>query len=428
MDKPNCRLWRFRISYSLIYMGLLAIAFLLLPQYYLGIWFVLSALFFTLLYTWDKHISQKTARLKQEITQLNEDNAVIHKELNKSIFEILALFEFTNILGGSVDFHRMLGMMIDTIKRIIEYDGCCLFLVDESRQNVTAAISRGFPEEFENQTIALDHFFAKNVLTSGQAALVEDIYQEINRFPGNYSAATFGRLHSMIILPLLVQNSSIGVLVIAKHEVSGFSYEDLRLLFVISNEAALAIQNKHLYEKVYIASITDGLTGLYNHKYFREQIQMEIQVAKAENQTISLVLMDIDYFKSINDTYGHLIGDMVLQQIAGILKSALPDQFLVARYGGEEFAALLPGVPLNGALKYSEIIRQRLEEHSFISENGIPFKVTLSLGVANYPEHITNDERIVEKLIDLADESLYLAKRSGRNRVCTLPEMTYKIN
>jgi diguanylate cyclase (GGDEF)-like protein len=364
--------------------------------------------------------------LEQKVTQLSEDNEIIHKELNKSIFEILALIEFTNILGGTVDFQRMLGMMVDTIKRIIDYDGCCLFLIDESRHNVSVAISRGLPETFNQQNIPLDQFFAENVLSSGQAVLVEDIYREIDRFPGNYTAETFGGLHSMIILPLLVQNSSLGVLMIAKNVVSGFSYEDLRLLFVISNEAALAIQNKHLYEKVYNASISDGLTGLYNHKYFREQLQTQIQTAKAENRTISLILMDIDYFKTINDTYGHLIGDMVLQQIAVILKSALPDEFLIARYGGEEFAALLPETNLDLAMEYCEIIRSKLEEHSFNSEEGTLFKVTISLGVANYPKHISNEERIVEKLIDLADESLYQAKREGRNRVCTLPEVVLK--
>lgn len=417
------------ISFYLGYLALFIHTNLFFPKNQLLVFLVLSiALLFIVCNFFNKTVTQ-SLRLEQAVTDLKEENRSLNKELNKAIFEILALFEFTNIFGGHEDYHQMLKVMVDTIKRIIKYDGCCLFLCDNSQQQLNIAVSREFPCEITSIRIAVKDFFVKEIFQTGQAVLIENILDEPNRFSEKMPARSFGDLRSFIAVPMIIQNNIIGILTIAKKETAGFSHDDIRLLFIIGNEAALAIQNRHLYEQVYYSSITDGLTGLFNQKYFSEQIGNLFQKARFQNFKLSLALMDIDNFKMINDTYGHLTGDYVLKQIAIILRASLPEEYFVARYGGEEFAILMPKVDLETALQYSECIRHNVEVFSFNSDEGNPFNITVSLGVACYPEHISEGDRLTEELIHLADEYLYSAKNSGRNRVCTnIPEDTISKN
>lgn len=366
-----------------------------------------------------------TAKLKKTILELEMANIELEKtnnsisqELNKSIFELIALFEFTTALGrnDTATFQMAMETMVDTIKRITNYDGCALFICDDLHNQVTTAVSRGFANPIPKE-IPIDQFMAKNSLLSGQALFVEDISAE----PSISKLGVNDNFRSLIAVPLPIQNKVVGVLLITKEKVSGFSREDLRLLFVIANEAALVIQNQHLYEKVYHSSITDGLTGLYNHRHFQEKIRHCFEVFKEEGKPFSLVLLDIDYFKNINDQYGHLVGDQVLKQVGQILHQVLPQDLFIARYGGEEFAILMPNISSDLVSKYTEKIRFSIQNYDFKSETKEQFSITVSLGIANYPEdlnvHDSEVECRVEKIINLADENLYRAKNLGRNQI-----------
>jgi diguanylate cyclase (GGDEF)-like protein len=164
-------------------------------------------------------------------------------------------------------------------------------------------------------------------------------------------------------------------------------------------------------------SITDGLTGLYNIGYFKLLLDAEVNLAK-QNPTkkFSIVMADIDYFKKFNDTYGHQVGDLVLKEVAGVLKNSLRASDVVARYGGEEMIVLLWGSPLKEALIIAEKIRKNIENHIVHDQQKI-YKITVSFGVAAY-----KPEDNIETLIKRADDGLYKAKQSGRNRACCLEE------
>lgn len=160
-------------------------------------------------------------------------------------------------------------------------------------------------------------------------------------------------------------------------------------------------------------SITDGLTGLYNISYFKMLLETEIRLTKFEpGKKFSLIMCDIDHFKSFNDTYGHQIGDLVLKEVANTLNNSVRSSDIVARYGGEEMIILLKGSSLNNALAIAEKIRNNVENHVIRQQDKI-YKVTISLGVSDF--HLTDT---LEKIIKKADEGLYKAKESGRNRVC----------
>lgn len=161
-------------------------------------------------------------------------------------------------------------------------------------------------------------------------------------------------------------------------------------------------------------AITDGLTGLFNYRYFKEQLQQELNRARRHDLYVSLVMIDIDHFKHYNDTNGHPAGDLILREIGRLLKSNIRNIDVAARYGGEEFALVLIETNKASAKIVSEKIRRLIEENVFECEDTQPNgKITISAGVATFPE----DARDFDKFIDLADKRLYLAKQAGRNKI-----------
>ncbi len=166
------------------------------------------------------------------------------------------------------------------------------------------------------------------------------------------------------------------------------------------------------HETIYRMTIVDGLTGVHNKRYLVETLEREIPRARRHGRPLSLVMLDIDHFKRINDTYGHLAGDYVLKELATLVKSRLRPDDVIARYGGEEFGVVLPETPVTGGESIAEDLRRRIEAHTFVFENET-IRVTASMGVAELPEGVD-----VLGFVKAADELLYRAKREGRNRVC----------
>lgn len=166
------------------------------------------------------------------------------------------------------------------------------------------------------------------------------------------------------------------------------------------------------YEEIYRLMTVDGLTELHNKRYFNETLDKEISRSKRYDRTFSLVLFDIDHFKRINDTFGHLAGDAVLRQVGALVKSKVRHTDLPARTGGEEFAVILPEVGVAGAAQLADKLRRAVEESTFRFE-GTVIPVTISLGVAEWSPRMNSADELVKR----ADEKLYEAKRSGRNQV-----------
>ena len=165
-------------------------------------------------------------------------------------------------------------------------------------------------------------------------------------------------------------------------------------------------------EKLYKMCITDGLTGLITHSYFEFLLDKEIERAKRYKNPFSIVMFDVDHFKSFNDTYGHPVGDRVLKAISKTVKDLLRKVDVVARYGGEEFSIILPETDISGAMVISEKLRKAVEMLEFIHE-GHPLKITISMGVAGF----TDDSMLVSDIIKKADDAMYNSKTFGRNRV-----------
>lgn len=354
------------------------------------------------------------------LKDLKNKNQRLNSDLNKAIFDIMALFEFTNVLGNDLRLTQMLELMVDTIKRIHCYDGCCLFFYDEQHQQFSAEVNRDFPEKINKTKLPIKDLPGGSLIKSGQAMFINNINEEFPnlKIKDRNFKELFGEFRSFLLLPLTVERKLIGLLVLAKHEVAAYIQDDLRLLLIISNQVGLAIQNRRLYEQAYYSSITDGLTGIYNHKYFREQLEFQLEKAKEYSFKLSLILIDIDHFKRFNDSYGHQIGDKVLKEVSKVIQECVNSDCLVARYGGEEFVVIIPDASTDAAVTVAEKIRASIEKHDVNTSEYSNLKVTVSLGIATFPDHIKNMSRMVGELIDIADDNLYFAKNAGRNRVC----------
>jgi two-component system, cell cycle response regulator len=166
------------------------------------------------------------------------------------------------------------------------------------------------------------------------------------------------------------------------------------------------------HEEIYRLTTVDGLTQIFNKRYFTENVEREISRAHRYGRALTLTMFDIDNFKAINDSFGHLAGDHVLKQLASVVRTKIRREDVFARYGGEEFAILLPEVPLKAASSTAEKIRKLVEEHAFKFEDDL-IPVTISLGCAT----LTKDLQDTSALIKAADDRLYAAKHAGRNRV-----------
>ncbi|HHM06200.1 MAG TPA: diguanylate cyclase [Gammaproteobacteria bacterium] len=210
-------------------------------------------------------------------------------------------------------------------------------------------------------------------------------------------------------------------------------FEDLNLISAVVARAAdkvrLVVENRVLVEKLKRynqeleavnqvlreLAIRDGLTGLYNHRYFQERLAVEVARSHRGGHQFSLVFLDVDYFKTYNDTHGHPTGDELLRGVSEMLQRWLRKSDLAARYGGEEFVILLPETDKAGARELAERIRREIAEHPFAGRESQPSgRVTVSMGVASYPE----DGRDAREILKRADEVLYQAKHGGRDRVC----------
>jgi PleD family two-component response regulator len=221
--------------------------------------------------------------------------------------------------------------------------------------------------------------------------------------------------------------------------------EEIALASALAEQAAIAIERARLYKRVQEQAITDGLTGLFNHRYFYERLDQEVARARRYGTPVSLLMVDIDDFKAFNDRHGHLAGDSVLRQLAGVLRDELRQSLdIAARYGGEEFAIILPNTPMvpatdaqlemdlagklprlrggeeppppghrGGAEEVAERIRRRISETAFIGHDAAALsRITVSIGVAVFHNKAVS----VEDLVSNADAALYKAKRGGKDR------------
>src|ERR1700680_150669 len=219
---------------------------------------------------------------------------------------------------------------------------------------------------------------------------------------------------SSMCIPLVSFGQTLGVLVLDTPRAGAFNANDTQPLESVADICATAIQNAHYVERVKQLAYLDGLTGIFNRRFFELRIMEEIERARRYGTGMAVIMADIDQFKRLNDEFGHLLGDEVLRQVSSIFHQQLRKIDVVCRYGGEEFGILLTQTSAQYAVSVAEKLRKMVESWQF---PGVPRRVTISAGAAAFPDHGTTRDELVRA----ADTGLYTAKQAGRNRICLAP-------
>jgi diguanylate cyclase (GGDEF)-like protein len=227
-----------------------------------------------------------------------------------------------------------------------------------------------------------------------------------------------GMIRSQLAVPMTSQGKTIGILSAESPDLDSFGERDEHSLAILANSAALALENAFLHQQMEQLTISDELTGIYNYRFFKLRLEDEMRRSVRYGQSLSLIMIDIDWFKRFNDTYGHETGNRLLREIVRVIADCVRDVDILARYGGEEFIIILPQTGQAEAYKIGERIRQRIADSRFeIGPDGKELvKVTVSIGISCYPENGRGENDLVESV----DQALYRAKGAGKNLVCTV--------
>jgi diguanylate cyclase (GGDEF)-like protein len=222
------------------------------------------------------------------------------------------------------------------------------------------------------------------------------------------------RAHSAVAVPLLSRGRAIGVMgLLDGRDGDGFGADDARLAMLLLEPVAVALDSALLLRRSEELSVTDDLTQLYNSRFLNAALRREVERSRRYHTALSLIFLDLDGFKSINDCHGHLCGSRALVEVGAVIRSTVREIDIVARFGGDEFTVILPQTGLDGARVIAARIRERIAATRYLGTHGLEVHVTASLGIATYPEHGVTGEDLVAR----ADQAMYAAKEAGKDRV-----------
>lgn len=341
-------------------------------------------------------------------------NENLLRRLDKSQNEYLHLAESSKALSKTLSFEDVLKVTLDTTHNIAPFDFGAVVMTHPPGQEYEIVALWPANQEMQGMTFSDKHNLIDWVIRKNQSL----VYNDFNRLPKRpiifMRDEKLNNIDSLLIVPLNVQAQTSGAFVLASSHPNFFS-DDLKHIFeIISNQIAVSLENAEMVHKLEQLAVTDGLTGLYNKRFFQGRMEEIVSRAERYEQNLALLMMDIDHFKTINDTYGHPTGDVVLREVSGLLSESMRKIDIVARWGGEEFIVLLDSTDEYDAIQKAEQLRESIADLVFESDLG-DFSVHVSFGIAVFP----NDTRNIEELVEKADAALYQSKKGGRNR-CTM--------
>ena len=343
--------------------------------------------------------------------------SLVNSLLDKQLFESTIINEVNNLAVSIQDYGELIKEILLLINKLISYQIGLIFLIDENENQLwvrtNIQLDREIVEQFQEK-------ITREIKDEVEGYILSPINTNVIFDKDEYYEPeicdSLGEIQSYFSKVLYLRNKCVGLFALADKRPQQFNAEVIYNCNLVLKQGLIVIDNAKLYKKTQELAITDGLTQVYNHRYFHEQMSRETSRTTRYKHELSLIMIDIDHFKHFNDFYGHQAGDIVLKEIAHLLQTKLRDVETVARYGGEEFVIILPETSNENAIQVAERLRKTVEEHEFSIKAKYPGeKITISLGVASFPD----DAKEALELISKADGFLYLAKEKGRNRVCS---------
>ncbi|MBP1624305.1 MAG: response receiver-modulated diguanylate cyclase [Acidobacteria bacterium] len=301
-----------------------------------------------------------------------------------------------------------MSLLIDKILSHVRAEECVLYLLGDGSVTLQRAYSTGNIKDIDLFEQRANSSIIETVWNSGDP-YVNNSYSFELRVP-------FGKesvfIRSILCYPLVRRGEKIGIIELINKIGGAFTREDAALIETMLDPLSVAIRTANRFEDADRLTITDDLTQLYNYRYLMKYLEADVKRCLRYKKKVSLLFIDIDGFKRINDTFGHLAGSQALAEMGQVFKRIVRETDVVGRYGGDEFVIVLPETPLNGALAIAERIRKKVEECEFVAQN-LSIRLTVSLGVANCPKHTLTAEGLIKK----ADAAMYRAKELSKNSI-----------
>ena len=345
----------------------------------------------------------------------------VYSELNQFVIqrrwrEVNAILRQSMLTGLPMQLEAALSMFCDSAAEIVEYESALVYFWEENSEQMSLRALRGSPE-------LPDRLAGGNILNFWTSKFGRPLLVNEGIDPQADLALQSVGARSVLAIPLVVNNRVQGSLQLFSPIAHAYTKEDAQLLWILALVAEGMLSREHANEGLLTFAFTDYLTGLKTRGYFEQQLDLELKRCERKKASLSLLMLDIDFFKPLNDRYGHHVGDQILRDIASLLTKDMREVDTVARYGGEEFVIILPEATALAASRVAQRIRHSVEQARFFAgaANAIEH-LTISIGFAVYPQ----DARFKRDLIVCADAALYDAKSRGRNQVTMYSDVATK--
>ncbi len=328
-----------------------------------------------------------------------------------------ACLEVGKLLTSTLDLRQILEHIMTKVSELIDAQNWSLLLKDEATGDLIFEIMVGVEKELaQGLRIAGTEGIAGHVSRTGEPLFLEDARRD-KRFSRKVDERTGFKTESIVCVPLKNKGNILGVVEIVNvKDLASFQAKDLPVLEILADYAAIAIENARYVSRIHRMSITDEYTGLYNARFLHEKLEEMIREAEQRDEPLAVVFVDVDNFKQIVDTCGHLLGSRVLKEIGETMASCISPEDILVKYGGDEYVILLPGRNRQEARKVVEGILHGVRSTTYLASEPEPVKTTASFGISVYPE----DARTKKEILLGADRALYAVKESTKNGVGTL--------
>ena len=341
--------------------------------------------------------------------------ARLHKAKQHQADQVSVLNQVALAVGSTIELDTLLDLVYQQLSRVISADTYYVTLYNPEEESLDMRILIDDGQRFPPAKVPMGKGLVSWVVQQRQPLLIRHLSQEMDALPVKPVIVGQQRhSESWLGVPIMSGNHLMGILAMASYKPFAFDDQAQTLLDNVAELVALALDNAYHHAQVEEQARRDSLTGVYNHGYLLSRLSEAVKMGRAEGKPVSLIMLDIDYFKNYNDAYGHVVGDEVLRLIVQAIQIHVKRTDVVGRWGGEEFAIALPATATVQAREVAERIRHTLAALPLVDRESQPIpKPTVSQGIATFPDHAAN----ADQLVDIADRALYQAKEQGRDQV-----------
>jgi len=356
-----------------------------------------------------KHLRKSSKKLLKLLDILNERTT----ELERTQIQLETIYETSRSLGEIHNLDEVFVEINNIADNILGYPLCGIVVLNKNREylELTAMVENGAKKLFRDPRKLDFATLPGEVINTGKVQRINNLFESQKSF------SLMKGVLSQMAVPMRARGQIVGVLIAESTKAEAFNERDEKLFTILAASAGMAIDNARMHKHISNLTMIDDLTGIFNYRYFVQKLEDEKRRAARYNIPLSLVMLDLDWFKKTNDSFGHEVGNIVLKELVKVVKQCVRDTDTLCRYGGEEFIVILPLTGSREAKVLAERIRLEVEKFDFGIATGIPnLRITVSLGTTSFPDNGLSTMELVQTV----DTALYRAKGSGKNMVCTV--------